>query len=130
MNRHCWRPTRKKELIQLLITGIRISASMELQNTADTDLELRSVPFHTVHCIVADLSSISDFWLGLPTGILFVNVLSTPGMTSSTFHGLQLIDFPGGLDVPHLDYYFTPWKPLQRFDFFANTSILFFVYTS
>lgn len=74
------------------------------------DLELRSVPFHTVHCIVADLSSISDFWLGLPTGILFVNVLFTPGMTSGVFHELQLIDFPGGLDVPHLDMNFTPWK--------------------
>ena len=46
-------------------------------------------------------------------------------MTSGTFHGLQLIDFPGGLDVPHLDFNFTPWKSLQQFDFFANMSILF-----
>ena len=59
-----------------------------------------------------------------------MNVLSTPGMTSGTFHELQLIDFPGGLDVPHLDFNFTPWKSLQQFDFFANMSILFFVYTS
>lgn len=84
------------------------------------------MPFLTVHCIVADLSPISDFWLGLPTGILFVNVLSTPGMTSGTLHGLQLIDFPGGLDMPHLDFNFTPWKRLQQFDFFADTSNLLF----
>jgi len=51
-------------------------------------VEVRTLSYTLSYHIMADVSSISDSWLGLPTGILFVNVLSIQGLFSGTLHEL------------------------------------------